>query len=155
MIFSFRRLLESILGSWSGETTVADRRHVTWRGDHRHQPQQGRSMIPEAKWGPFWPMPKQGNAWSQSKTIWCWKPFNRERRTFGAHTQKNVNVLAAKTKTQQAQSLDVREWSTVKNKLMPQGQRDRPHWRKCTARNKFVPQGSKRSTPPKEVHCKK
>ena len=120
-----------ILDSGSGETTVADRGHVTWRGDHKHQPQQGRSMIPEAKWGPFWPMPKQGNAWSDFKTFWCWKLLNRGRTTL-VHTQKNVNVSTAKT--QKARSLDVREWSTVRNKFVPRGPKDRLHQKECTAK---------------------
>ena len=87
-----------ILDSESGETTVADRGHVTWRGDHKHQPQQGRSMIPEAKWGPFWPMPKQGNAWSQSKTIFDAGNHSKGKEEILMHTQKNVNVLPANKK---------------------------------------------------------
>ena len=75
------------------------------------------------------------------------RPFDAGNHSRGKeeilmHThKKKCQCTHCKNNTQQAQSLDVREWSTAKIKLMPQGQRDRPHWRKCTARNKFVPQG--------------
>merc|ERR1711974_585765 len=36
---------------------------------------------------------------------------------------------------------------TAKNKFVPQGQGDRPHQKKCTAKNKFVPRGPKTSIP--------
>ena len=68
------------------------------------------------------------------KKFWC------------THTKK-CQSTHCKNNTQQAQSLDVREWSTAKIKLMPQGQRDRLHWRKRTVRNKFVPRGPKTSIP--------
>ena len=52
----------------------------------------------------------------EKKKFWC--------------THKNMSMYQLQKKTnntQQAQSLDVREWSTAKIKLMPQGQRNRPH----------------------------
>ena len=49
-------------------------------------------------------------------------------------------------------------WSqrTAKIKFVPQGQRNRPYWSKRTVKKKQNrASGSKRSTPPKEAHCKK
>ena len=142
-----------ILDSGSGETTVAG--HVTWRGDHKHQLQQGRSMIPEAKWGPFWPMPNQVNTWTDFKNFDAGN-FSTGEEQLLVLTQKNVNVSAANS--QKAQSLDVKEWSTVKNKFAPRGQQDRLHWKRApTTREAWQTRasGSKRSISSQEEHCKK
>ena len=111
------------LDSELGRSTMVDRGHATWRGDHKRQPQQGRSKIPEAKWGPFWPMPNQVNAWTDFKNFDAGTPseyldwsqellmletFHQGNDRLFVTNQKFFNVSSA-NHTQQAQSLDVGE----------------------------------------------
>ena len=110
------------------------------RGAHLHQPQRGRSRNPGATWGPCWPSPKQRNAWPQGGHFWCWQPFQGERWGSEAHT-KTCQCTICNKNFQKARSLDVIEWSTAKNNLVPQGQWNRPYWSKRTVKIKFVPQG--------------
>ena len=63
-----------------------------------------------------------------------WQTFCDQQKIFSMYHQQQYPT-----------SPESRRWRVIhcKSKLMPQGQRDRPHWSKCTARNKFVPQGPK------------
>ena len=61
-----------------------------------------------------------------STNFWSWKLFNMGMTDFCDQPKNFFNVSSA-NHTQQAQSLDVKEWSTAKNKLVPQGQWNRPH----------------------------
>ena len=72
--------------------------------------------------------------------FWCWKSFQGERRKSEAHTKTCQRTICNKN-FQKARSLDVIEWSTAKNNLVPQGQWNRPYWSKRTVKIKFVPQG--------------
>ena len=83
-----------------------------------------------------------GECLGSQRPFWCWKPFQGEKRRSEAHT-KTCQCTICNNNFQQAQSLDVKEWSTAKIKLVPQGQRDRPHWSKRTVKIKLVPQGQR------------
>merc|ERR1712108_29828 len=65
-------------------------------GAHKHQTQQGRSRNPGATWGPCWPLPKQGNAWSHRDLFDAGNHFKGKEEIL-KHTQKHVNVLNATT----------------------------------------------------------
>ena len=81
-----------------------------------------------------------GECLVSQRPFWCWKPFQGERRESEAHT-KTCQCTICNNNFQKARSLNVIEWSTAKNNLVPQGQRNRPHWSKRTVKIKFVPQG--------------
>ena len=81
-----------------------------------------------------------GECLVSQRPFWCWKPFQGERRESEAHT-KTCQCTICNNNFQKARSLNVIKWSTAKNNLVPQGQRNRPHWSKRTVKIKFVPQG--------------
>ena len=88
------------------------------------------------------------------RPFWCWQPFQGERWGSEAHT-KTCQCTICNKNFQKARSLDVIEWSTAKNNLVPQGQWNRPYWSKCTVKIKFVPQGQSDRPRQYEAHCKK
>merc|ERR1712208_239197 len=117
-----------------------------------------------------WPLPKQGNAWSHRDLFHAGNHFKGKEENL-KHTI-TCQCTTCNNYFQQAQSLDVREQSTARNKFAPQSQQNRLHLRKRTARNKLVPRGqqnrlhqnedrnqigasgSSKSAPSKKAHCK-
>merc|ERR1712055_506659 len=80
--------------------------------------------------------------------------FKGEGRKSEAHT-KTCQCTICNNNFQQAQSLDVRERSTARNKLAPQSQQDRLHPNEGTQKGQNRASGSAKSTPLKKAHCKK
>merc|ERR1712121_95631 len=117
------------------------------------QPQQGRSRNPGATWGSCWPLPKQGNAWSHRDLFDAGNHFKGKEENL-KHTI-TCQCTICNNNFQQAQSLDVRERSTARNKLAPRSQQDRLHPNEGTQKGQNRASGSAKSTPLKKAHCKK
>ena len=140
--------------SWSGETTVADMCHAIWKGS---PPTPATKREKQESWGHMGTMlaiTQAEECLASRRPFWCWKPFQGERWGSEAHT-KTCQCTICNKNFQKARSLDVIEWSTAKNNLVPQGQWNRPYWSKCTVKIKFVPQGQSDRPRQYEAHCKK
>merc|ERR1712001_506055 len=97
-----------------------------------------------------WPLPKQGNAWSHKDLFHAGNHFKGKEENL-KHTI-TCQCTTCNNYFQQAQSLDVREQSTARNKLVPRGQQNRLHQNED--RNQIGASGSSKSAPSKKAHCK-